>query len=316
MTIANELQQTGTGPVDVVDVGAPDAAPAPAALHEASWHPRRRRLPLMGKPLDSAITGSATRAGLGALSLVGAALVLAALWQAAVMVVGDGLPGPRATSATLWGMVSDPFYDRGPNDKGIGLQLFASLRRVFMGFALGSALAIPLGVLLGTSRVARSVIDPIVQVLRPVSPLAWFPLGLVALNSAPNAAVFVVFITSLWPTVVNTAFGVGTVPQSHRDVARVFEFSPARYLTKVVLPHSLPHILVGLRLSMGVAWLVIVAAEMLSGGTGIGFFVWDSWNALNLEQVISAILLIGIVGLILDRGFAMIARRYAYAEVP
>jgi nitrate/nitrite transport system permease protein len=256
------------------------------------------------------------RVGIGALSLVGSAIVLVALWQAAVMAVGESLPGPRATSATLWAMLSDPFYDRGPNDKGIGLQLFASLRRVFLGFALGTVVAVPLGVLLGGSRIARRVIDPIVQVLRPVSPLAWFPLGLVALSSAPYAAVFVVFITSLWPTVVNTAFGVSTVPQSHRDVARVFEFSPARYLTKVVVPHSLPHILVGLRLSMGVAWLVIVAAEMLSGGTGIGFYVWDSWNALNLQQVISAILLIGIVGLILDRGFALIARRFAFAEVP
>jgi nitrate/nitrite transport system permease protein len=128
--------------------------------------------------------------------------------------------------------------------------------------------------------------------------------------------VFVVFITSLWPTVINTTFGVSTVPQSHRDVARVFEFSPARYFLKVLLPHSLPHILVGLRLSMGVAWLVIVAAEMLSGGTGIGFYVWDSWNALNLQQVISAMLLIGIVGLILDRAFGLVARRYAYTEVP
>ncbi len=277
----------------------------------------RRRVPALPATFDGAsgVGRWAANVGRDVLALSGAAILLAAIWQAAVMVVGEDLPGPRATAGTLWGMVSDPFFDR-PNDKGIGLQLFSSLRRVFLGFALGSAVAIPLGVLLGASRFAHRLVDPLVQLLRPVSPLAWFPIGLVAMESAPQAAVFVVFITSLWPTVINTAFGVSTIPQAHRDVARVFEFSPARYLMKVVLPHSLPHILVGLRLSMGVAWLVIVAAEMLSGGTGIGFFVWDSWNALNLEQVISAILLIGIVGLILDRGFAMIARRYAYAEVP
>ena len=251
----------------------------------------------------------------GVLSLAGAIVVLGLIWQLAAMAVGKDLPGPFTTMDTFWRLVSHPFYDNGPNDKGIGLQLYASLRRVFLGFAAGTAVAIPLGIVLGTSRLVRRVVDPIVQVLRPVSPLAWFPIGLVALSSAPQAAVFVVFITSLWPTVINTAFGVSAIPQAHKDVARVFEFSRSRYLMKVVLPHSLPHILVGLRLSMGIAWLVIVAAEMLSGGTGIGFFVWDSWNALNLEQVLSAILIIGIVGLVLDRIFAFIGSRFEYAEV-
>ena len=249
-------------------------------------------------------------------SLVGGAVLLGLLWQAATIAVGDDLPGPASTMQTFWRLVTDPFFDNGPNDKGIGLQLYASLQRVFIGFAAGTLVAIPLGVMLGASRLVRAVVDPIVQVLRPVSPLAWFPIGLVALQSAPNAAVFVVFITSLWPTVINTAFGVSTVPQAHKDVARVFQFSRWRYLTRVVVPHSLPHMLVGLRLSMGIAWLVIVAAEMLSGGTGIGFYVWDSWNALNLEQVISAILIIGIVGLLLDRLFALAGRRFVYAEAP
>ncbi len=213
------------------------------------------------------------------------------------MAVGEDLPGPLATWDTFWRLVSNPFYDNGPNDKGIGLQLWASLQRVFIGFAAGSAVAIPLGIVIGSSRIAQRLIDPIVQVLKPVSPLAWFPIGLVALPSAPHAAIFAIFITALWPTVINTAFGVSSIPQAHKDVARVFEFSRWRYLTKIVLPYSLPHIIVGLRLSMGIAWLVIVAAEMLSGGTGIGFYVWDSWNALNIEQILSAILIIGIVGL-------------------
>jgi nitrate/nitrite transport system permease protein len=248
-------------------------------------------------------------------SLAGAALVLALIWQLAATLTGNELPGPVATMDTFWRLVSNPFYDNGPNDKGIGLQLFASLKRVFIGFAAGSAVAVPLGVLLGSSRLTQRVLDPIVEVLRPVSPLAWFPIGMVALQSAPQAAIFVVFITSLWPTVINTAFGVRSIPQSHKDVARVFEFSRSRYLMKVVLPHSLPHILVGLRLSMGIAWLVIVAAEMLSGSTGIGFYVWDSWNASSIEQILSAILIIGIVGLVLDRAFAFVGRRFEYTEV-
>lgn len=249
-------------------------------------------------------------------SLAAAAAILGLIWGIAAASVGDDLPGPIATMKTFFTLISDPFYDNGPNDKGIGIQLGASLWRVFRGFALGTVVAIPMGILLGSSEVGRRVLDPIVQVLRPVSPLAWFPIGLVTLKSAPDAAVFVVFITSLWPTVINTAFGVSSIPQSHRNVARVFEFSPATYVRRVMLPHSLPHILVGLRLSLGIAWVVIVAAEMLSGGTGIGFYVWDAWNALDLQRVISAILLIGIVGLLLDHLVSVIARRFEYPEVP
>jgi nitrate/nitrite transport system permease protein len=150
-------------------------------------------------------------------------------------------------------------------------------------------------------------------VLRPVSPLAWFPIGLAAFKSAQTATIFVLFMTSLWPTLINTAFGVMSLPEDHRNVARVFEFSRWKYVTRVLLPFSLPHILTGLRLSMGVAWMVIVAAEMLAGGIGVGFFVWDSWNALSLERVLSAILLIGVVGLLLDRAFDWIGQRFAYA---
>lgn len=250
----------------------------------------------------------------GSLSLLGAAVLLGLAWEAAAVWQPE-LPGPIATMGTFWGLVSDPFYDNGPNDKGVGIQLLASLGRVFKGFLLASAVAIPLGILLGANSLFRRLFDPVVQVLRPVSPLAWFPIGLVALQSAPDAAIFVVFICSLWPTVINTAMGVSSIPESHKNVARVFQFDQWKYLTRIVLPHSLPYIITGLRLSMGIAWLVIVAAEMLSGGTGIGFYVWDSWNALNLEQVLSAILLIGLVGLVLDRIFAFIASRFSYTEV-
>ena len=249
----------------------------------------------------------------GVISLSGAALILAAMWGAASSL--SELPGPFATSATFWDLVSNPFYNNGPNDKGVGLQMWASLQRVFIGFGVGTAIAIPLGILIGSSRTVGRFVDPLVQVLRPVSPLAWFPIGLVVLASAPHASVFVVVITSLWPTVINTSLGVSSVPQSQHDVARVFRFDRWKTLTRIVIPHSLPYMVAGLRLSMGTAWMVIVAAEMLSGNAGIGFFVWDSWNALDLERICSAILLIGVVGLIIDRCFGFLAARFSYTEV-
>lgn len=252
-------------------------------------------------------------AAVGLASFGGATLVLCAIWAAAASFKGE-LPGPVATSGTFWDLVSNPFYDNGPNDKGIGLQLLASLRRVFIGFSIGTAIAVPLGILIGGTPLFRRLLDPIVQVMRPVSPLAWYPIGLAMLQSTPQAAIFVVAVTSLWPTVVNTAQGVASIPQAQRDVARVFKFSRWKYLTLVVVPHSLPYMVTGLRLSMGTAWLVIVAAEMLSGSTGIGFFVWDSWNSSNLERILSAILLIGLTGLVLDRVFGAVAARSSYQE--
>jgi nitrate/nitrite transport system permease protein len=234
-------------------------------------------------------------------------------WYGISLITKGGLPTPLATSEVFWELVKDPFYDYGPNDKGIGLQLGSSLIRVFSGFLLGSLFAIPVGFIMGASAIGKKIFYPIVQILKPVSPLAWFPIGLVVFESASLATVFIIFITSLWPTLINTAFGVASIPDDHKNVAKAFGFSKWKYLTKVLLPYSLPHIITGLRLSIGVAWLVIVAGEMLSGGMGIGFFVWDSWNALSLEKVICAILIIGIVGLILDRLFSVIEKRVTYS---
>ena len=239
--------------------------------------------------------------------------ILLGIW-AVVSGVSQSLPGPFTTLRTLAQMLADPFYDNGPNDKGIGIQLVSSIGRVFAGFALGSFVAIPVGVLMGASSTCRRLFDPLVQLLRPVSPLAWFPIGLAVFKHAGEATIFVIFITSLWPTLINTSFGVGSLPDDHRNVARAFAFSRGRYLRRILIPFSLPHILTGLRLSLGIAWVVIVAGEMLSGGIGIGFFVWDSWNALSLERVMSAILLIGLIGLLLDRGFDFIARKVSYAS--
>jgi nitrate/nitrite transport system permease protein len=239
--------------------------------------------------------------------------VLIGVWYIISRITNNELPTPWATFQVLWELIKDPFYDYGPNDKGIALQLGSSLIRVFSGFAMGAVVAIPIGILIGASTFCKKMFYPIVQVLKPVSPLAWFPIGLVAFQSASSATVFIIFITSLWPTLINTSFGVASLPDDHKNVAKAFGFSRWKYLTKVLIPFSLPHIITGLRLSVGVAWLVIVAGEMLSGGIGIGFFVWDSWNALSLERVISAILIIGVVGLLLDRGFSWIEKRVTYS---
>ncbi len=244
-------------------------------------------------------------AGIGLLIFVG-------LWSLLSYYTKAALPGPKATLTVLYEMLRDPFYDYGPNDKGIGLQLFSSIKTVLLGFTLGSLIAIPIGILMGASTTCKQILYPIVQLLKPVSPLAWFPIGLVVFKDTGMATIFIVFITSLWSTLINTSFGVASIPQDHKNVAKAFGFSKMRYLTKILIPYSLPHIITGLRLSISVAWLVIVAGEMLSGGAGIGFFVWDSWNALSLEKVISAILIIGIVGLLFDKLFTYIENKVAY----
>lgn len=244
--------------------------------------------------------------------LLGSAALLLLIWEIASLLSGKVLPGPSVTLAVFWELVSNPFYNYGPNDKGIALQFSASLERVFSGFLLGALVAVPLGIAMGAVPFCRRLFDPIVQVLRPVSPLAWFPIGLAAFQAVGPSTIFIIFITSLWPTVVNTAFGVSSIPKDHRNVAAVFRFSKWKYLTKVVFPYTLPHILTGLRLSFGIAWMVIVAAEMLSGGVGIGFFVWDSWNSLSVERVIAAIILIGLVGFLLDRVFYYFEQKFKH----
>lgn len=236
-------------------------------------------------------------------------ILLFSLFWALIAYAVKELPGPISTMKNLLQLLSDPFRDAGPNDKGIGWQMLASLKRVFLGFLIGSLIALPLGFLIGMSQKMRSLLNPIVQVLRPVSPMAWFPIGLAVLKGSNEASVFVITITSLWPTLINTAVGVSSLPEDYKNVARVFGFPIHTYITKVLIPYALPYILTGFRLSLGIGWMVIVASEMLAGGTGIGFFVWDSWNALNLENVLSAILLIGIVGLLIDMVLSRLTER-------
>ena len=240
---------------------------------------------------------------------VGVAFIVA-LWG--VVAAGSpDLPTPGEGFAALRKLLRYPFYDLGPNDKGIGIQLGVSLVKVFTGFAMATLIGVPLGFLIGGSKRAWAAANPVIQVLRPVSPLAWFPIGLVVLKDVRSAAVFVIFITSLWPTVINTAAGAASVPMDQRNVARVFKFGRLAYIRHVVIPHSLPAVITGMRLSMGIAWMVIVAAEMLSGNTGIGYFVWNSYNGGSLANVISAIVLIGTVGVALDTMFMRLARKAA-----
>jgi len=240
---------------------------------------------------------------------VGAA-VLISLW-AVVALSSPDLPTPAAAFSALRKLLRYPFYDLGPNDKGIGIQLGVSLVKVFTGFAMAVIVGVPLGFLIGGSKRAWAAANPVIQVLRPVSPLAWFPIGLVVLKDVGHAAVFVIFITSLWPTVINTAFGASSVPVDQRNVARVFKFGRLAYVRHVVIPHSLPSIITGMRLSMGIAWMVIVAAEMLSGNTGIGYFVWNAYNGGSLANVIAAIVMIGGVGVVLDTAFMRLGKKVA-----
>jgi nitrate/nitrite transport system permease protein len=208
----------------------------------------------------------------------------------------------------------EPFYDRGPNDKGIGLQLAYSVGRVALGFLLAAAVAVPIGFLIGMSPLLHRALDPFIQVLKPISPLAWMPLALFILKDSNVSAVFVIFVCSVWPMLINTAFGVASVRREWLDVARTLEVRPLRKALTVVLPAAAPTIMTGMRISIGIAWLVIVAAEMLVGGTGIGYFVWNEWNNLSIPNILSGILAIGFVGMLLDILFARLQRSVTFRE--
>ncbi|SLN34342.1 Bicarbonate transport system permease protein CmpB [Roseivivax jejudonensis] len=225
-----------------------------------------------------------------------------------------GIPPPSDVLAKAWEQLSNPFYDAGPNDKGIGIQIGYSLFRVLSGYFLAALVAIPLGFLIGMSPVAYRALNPFIQVLRPISPLAWMPLALFVIQDSQLSAIFVIFICSIWPMLLNTAFGVAGVRQDWVNVARTHELGHLKTAFTVILPAAAPTIVTGMRISIGIAWLVIVAAEMLVGGTGIGYYVWNEWNNLDLTSVIFSILMIGIVGMVLDAAFAALQRTIAYAE--
>jgi nitrate/nitrite transport system permease protein len=226
----------------------------------------------------------------------------------------SGFPPPILVGRAFVEYLSDPFYDKGPNDKGIGIQMAHSLARVGVGFLLAVVVALPLGFAIGMSPLLFKAFDPFIQVLKPISPLAWMPLALYSLKDSSISGIFVIFICSIWPMLINTAFGVASVRRDWLNVARTLEVRPLRKAFLVILPAAAPTILTGMRISMGIAWLVIVAAEMLVGGTGIGYFVWNEWNNLSLTNVIFAILVIGVVGMLLDMAFAKAQKAISYVE--
>jgi nitrate/nitrite transport system permease protein len=226
----------------------------------------------------------------------------------------SAMPGPLDVAKVLWQHLNQPFYDKGPNDKGVGIQLAYSLARVLTGYFLAVIVAIPIGFLIGMSPLMSRALDPFIQVLKPISPLAWMPLALYTIKDSSLSAIFVIFICSVWPMLINTAFGVSSVRKEWLNVARTLEVGPIRRAFTVILPAAAPTILTGMRISIGIAWLVIVAAEMLVGGTGIGYFVWNEWNNLSVVNVINAILLIGIVGMVLDQILAYAAKLVTFPE--
>lgn len=226
----------------------------------------------------------------------------------------SGFPTPADMAQTIWKHMADPFYDRGPNDKGIAIQLGHSLARVGLGFLLACLVAIPLGFVIGMSPLLRQALDPFIQILKPISPLAWMPLALYTIKDSSASGIFVIFICSVWPMLINTAFGVASVKREWLNVAKTLEVSPLRKAFLVILPAAAPTILTGMRISMGIAWLVIVAAEMLVGGTGIGYFVWNEWNNLSLTNVIFAIGVIGFTGMLLDLAFARLQKWVTYVD--
>jgi nitrate/nitrite transport system permease protein len=299
-------RQPAVAAADIVAVNAGQPGrshPAPVAAPEAASPATRRSLP--GGPLTALVK-------LVLPPLAGIALVVL-VWQI-IAARNSAFPSPLATFREALVLFADPFYRNSPNDQGIGWNVLASLKRVALGFGLAALVGIPLGFVIGRVKFAASMFGPIISLLKPVSPLAWLPIGLLVFKSADPAAIWSIFICSIWPMVINTAVGVQRVPQDYMNVARVLNLSEWKVVTRIVLPSALPYILTGVRLAIGTAWLVIVAAEMLTGGVGIGFWVWDEWNNLNVAHIIIAIVIIGVVGLLLEQALMALARALTHEQ--
>lgn len=271
--------------------------------------PTARQLEVAAAPSSATEHAAAMRAFFAAVlpPILGLLLVIG-VWHVTT-IKGGAIPSPAKTWDAAALLFADPFYRNGPNDQGIGWNILASLQRVGIGFGIAALVGIPAGFLLGRFALLSSLVNPLISLLRPVSPLAWLPIGLLVFKRADPAATWTIFICSIWPMIMNTAQGVQRVPQDYLNVARVLNLSEWKIVTKILFPSVLPYMLTGIRLSIGTAWLVIVAAEMLTGGVGIGFWVWDEWNNLKVEHIIIAIFVIGIVGLILEQILLFLAKR-------
>ena len=237
-------------------------------------------------------------------------LAFCAVWGLYCRREGVTLPGPIATIQGSWNLIAHPFFDNGPNDKGLMLHILASLGRVGVGYSLAALVGVALGLLVGKSSNAQAALDPLFQVLRTIPPLAWLPISLATFNQAQPSAIFVIFITALWPILINTAVGVSRIPKDYENVAAIYQLTGWKYFRLILLPASAPYIFTGLRISIGMAWLAIVAAEMLTGGVGIGFFIWDSWNSSRMSDIIVSVAYVGGVGFMLDKGMAYLGARF------
>jgi nitrate/nitrite transport system permease protein len=234
--------------------------------------------------------------------------VIVGLWEVLCAAPDASLPPPSRVVADTWELIVDPFFDRGGIDKGLFWHIFASVKRVALGYALASIVGIAVGVLIGSSKLATRALDPIFQVLRTIPPLAWLPLSLAAFRDAQPSAIFVIFITAIWPIIINTAVGIRNIPQDYQNVARVLRLNRGEYFMHIMLPAAAPFIFTGLRIGVGLSWLAIVAGEMLIGGVGIGFFIWDAWNSSRISDIILALIYVGLIGLLLDRTIAVLGR--------
>ena len=288
---------------------APAIAAKPVAATAAPVRPVPAREPKARTPLDLRAFWMRVLpplAGFGLLLLV---------WEIVAMRSTTSFPSPLAVWQQALTVFSDPFYSKGPNDQGVGWNVLSSLQRVALGFGLAALVGIPAGFAIGRFEFLSRMFNPLISLLRPVSPLAWLPIGLLVFKGANPAAIWTIFICSIWPMVINTAVGVQRVPSDYMNVARVLNLSEWKILTKILFPAVLPYMLTGVRLAVGTAWLVIVAAEMLTGGVGIGFWVWDEWNNLNVANIIIAIFVIGIVGLVLEFALIKLATAFTFEEV-
>ncbi|WP_083531019.1 nitrate ABC transporter permease [Pararhizobium antarcticum] len=241
--------------------------------------------------------------------------VLLGAWELLCSSPTSSLPAPSRVLEESWALIVDPFYIGQGTDQGMFWHIFASLQRVAVGYALAAIAGIALGTLIGQSDLAMRGLDPIFQVLRTVPPLAWLPLSLAAFRDGNPSAIFVIFITAVWPVIINTAVGIRNIPQDYQNVAKVLRLNGFEYFTKIMLPAAAPYIFTGLRIGIGLSWLAIVAAEMLIGGVGIGFFIWDAWNSSLISDIIVALVYVGIVGFMLDRVIALIANAVTRGNV-
>lgn len=315
-----EAPASGSGSVNANAAIKATTSIAPGALSMSTTSPKEYKAPPAATPVATLPAGRdmatwSRNFWMAVLPPACGIALLLAIWSMVSASTGKSIPGPVETWGQAVEVFSNPFYRNGPNDQGVGWNVLMSLQRVAVGFGMAALVGIPAGFVIGRFTFLSRMFNPLISLLRPVSPLAWLPIGLLVFKGANPAAIWTIFICSIWPMIINTAVGVQRVPQDYMNVARVLQLSEWKIATKILFPAVLPYMLTGVRLAVGTAWLVIVAAEMLTGGVGIGFWVWDEWNNLNVKNIIIAIFVIGIVGLLLEFALIKLATAFTFEEV-